>query len=145
MNQPFYLEVWAAAGGFDAGLSSAYADLVFDPRLLTVERIVHGGAFPLLVRGSLDDRAGVVLSLGGSALEVDASEVWVRVAVLRVRGTASGSAPVVLDSSGSVFGVTVSGRFGNLDGAQVTYGSTTVRIDKPVTGRGGTDRPAGRR
>ena len=122
-------------GSAQEGLASVYVHLSYDPESLTVQEIMPSGPFGVFAGGIIVQERGLVRSLGGCAAPGEGSfgvePAWARVATLRMRGEKPGLTRVRLSQADGLHGVSVFGRFGNLDASRVEFRGTDVRITAP--------------
>ena len=131
----FIVEVWAQTGNID-GLSSVSVDVAFDTGLATVVSVAHSALFFELQNGVIDNTNGFVDDLSGSHFgpcsdHVAVASDWGRVASIEMTADALGSMSITSGPTGSlVFGTAVCG-IGDLDPANITYGTVTVIVRNP--------------
>lgn len=131
----FFVEVWAQTGNID-GLSSVSVDVAFDAGLATVVSVTHTALFFELQNGVIDNASGFVDDLSGSHFgpcsdQVAVAPNWGRVAIIVMRADALGSMSITSGPTGSlVFGTAICG-VGDLDPANIIYGSASVIVGDP--------------
>ena len=88
VGDTFYVEMWAQTTQ-QGGLSAVYADLLFDPNVVTATEIAHTMAFTVAgidPEGTIDNPSGLVDDVGGPHLDsacatsFGMAPAWVRVA-----------------------------------------------------------------
>ncbi len=128
----FFVEVWATAGDSADGLAAVYSDISFDPRRMSVVRVIPGGAFGTFAGGRMDNTAGSVSALGGCLSPgkegYGADSTWVRVATLEMRVLRRGPTAISAGPAGQIYGVSILNRFGNIDPELIDFGGLTVQL-----------------
>jgi hypothetical protein len=134
----FYVELWAnrpdagADYNLAEGLAAVYADLMFDPLLLSAQEIIPSAVFDTLSSGEIDWKGGLVWAVGGCArfgeVQLGIDPAWVRVATLKMHAVAPGSVRVTIDSAGDVHGVSLLGRFGNVGVSEIEFKGLDLEI-----------------
>ncbi|MFH1108837.1 MAG: hypothetical protein V1790_06545, partial [Planctomycetota bacterium] len=80
--------------------------------------------FDTLPLGVIDRRGGLVQAGGCAAFgeaQLGVDPPWVRVATLKVHALRPGQVRVAIDSAGELRGVSLFGRFGNVDLSQIEF------------------------
>lgn len=133
-GETFYLEMWAARTGITDGsangLAAVYADITYDPALLNLEQTVPSQLFQTFSQGGGTAHSDGRRSVGGCAPLGDGSvgvdSPWVRVATVRMRVTGGGRTHLTVGPSPQPFGVSLFGRFGELDPSQIDFLGTDI-------------------
>lgn len=128
-----YLEMWAARTGLtegsEHGFGAVYADITYDPALLIAEETIPSELFELFAVRQAEGRVGGSRVGGCAPLGdggVGVASAWVRVATVRLYVVDAGETALTVKSSAAPFGVSISGRFGDLDPSQIDFGGADV-------------------
>ncbi len=137
VNEQFFLEVWASRGTqqiVPTGLAAVYANVLFDPAMLSIEEVIPSDTFQTLAGGVVDKAGGIVRTTGGCAAPgasgLGVQSTWVRVTTLRVRAESPGTLDVAIVPASEPYGVSVVGEFGSIDSSRVEYGGTSLSVTK---------------
>ena len=130
VGETLYLEMWAQTTNAD-GLAAVYADVHFDPCILTATQIFHSMAFTVggfEPVGAIDNAAGLIDDVGGPHLdgqcttEYGFEPMWVRVAYVEFTVEGDGAIEFSSSDTGSGFGSAICGTLGVVDPEEVEFG-----------------------
>jgi len=136
LGETLFVEVWASrTEAAHEGLAAVYTTLHYDSSRLAMMDMKVDQPFATFPGGLVNARAGQVQQLGGCALPGEGSvglqPAWARVATIRLRARATGIADLRTGTAGTTYGVSVFGRFGNLDPSGVRFGDLRLLIRGP--------------
>jgi sulfatase modifying factor 1 len=129
VGQDCYIELWASdVGSTNTRLTSVYVDMIIAPRAaVSVESIEHGGIFTLTTSGTADPCG--IDELGGSSVVGAGTEPnWARIAIVRLKAIAEGTATCSLAESGTGIAALTRGLipWAAVDLGQVTLNATSM-------------------
>lgn len=132
LGSSIFLEVWVQTTNSN-GLSSASLDLLYNSSLATGVNVTHSSVFSTLKHATINNSSGVIDDLSGSHLgpctdAVGVTPNWARVAVVKFNADTDGVLTIQAVVSGSLVYGTAICNVGDVNPAQLSFGSVVVRL-----------------